>query len=110
LLSIVSGCDSLTGATDESGWIIVYNLDDEHEYRVELYVSGDNTFVDSCYLDNYPDDGYADSFEGLVEESYYLSIFKDGGTNETGRSLVFHLDEYEGITFTIESDWNITNY
>lgn len=109
LIGVGSGCEELTGV-EEEGKVLVYNLDNEHAYRVELYFAADHILAGSLYLDNYPDDGYEDSFEGIAEDFYYLSIFKDDSTSETGRSATFHVGEDDMITLTIENDWNVDNY
>lgn len=107
LLGICASCDSLTFT--EGGTIYIYNYDDDHEYRVELRLVADDSLVDSCSVDEYPDDGYDDSFEELDEDYYYLSIFKDHGTNESGRSGTFHLEEDESTCYMIEEDGDIKN-
>jgi hypothetical protein len=109
LAGIVGGCDNLV-VVDNTGVVYVYNYDDEHEYRVELYGTDENVLIGSCSLAKYAEDGYADYFDGLTAAFYYLSIYKDDSASETGRSDTFYLDQGEELTFTIESGLNIENY
>lgn len=107
LVGICAGCDSLT--ITDGGIVYIYNYDEDHEYRVELRLVADDSLVDSCSVDEYPDDGYDDSFEELNEDYYYLSIFKDQGAEESGRSGTFHLEENESTCYMIEEDGDIKN-
>ncbi len=106
LTAVVSSCDTLTSASNE-GIVEVYNFDDDHGYRVELYTADSDTLVDSFYLDEYPSTDHAKYFEGLTEGYYYLSIFKDDVSDESGRSTVFYIDEGDILAFTIESELTI---
>ena len=107
--NVVIGCGEMVTTTDDKGTIYIYNYDDDHEYRVELYLVADDSLVDTCYVDEYPDNGYNDSFEELDENYYYISIFRDEGSEETGRSGTFHLEEDEALCFRIEDDGDIKN-
>jgi hypothetical protein len=106
--SILIGCSDMI-TTDDNGTIYIYNYDDDHEYRVELHLVADDSLIATCFLDEYPDDGYEASFEELEEEYYYISIFRDGVSDETGRSGTFHLEEDEALCFRIEDDGDIKN-
>jgi hypothetical protein len=104
----IIGCDELT-TTDDDGIIYIYNYDDDHEYRVELHLVADDSLIDTCFVDEYSDDGYDDSFEEVDEDYYYISIFRDGGSDESGRSGTFHIEENEALCFKIEDDGDIKN-
>lgn len=108
---LLAGCDDLfTSSEDEEGaTVYLYNYDNDHEYRAELHLVSDSSLIESCGLDEYPDTGYADTFEDLDEGNYYVSVFRDNGTDETARSATFHLDDDETECFSIEDDGDVKN-
>ena len=112
VFALTTGCDELLTSTtddDEGATIYVYNYDNDHDYRAELHLVSDDSLISSCSLDEYPDNGYADTIEDIDEEQYYLSVFRDKGDDETGRSGTFHLDDDETACFLIEDDGDVKN-
>ena len=112
VFGLVVGCDDILTTTtedDDTATVYLYNYDNDHEYRAELHLVSDDSLVSSCSLDEYPDNGYADSLEDIEEDYYYLAVFRDKGTTETGRSGTFHLDDNETACYAIEDDGDVKN-
>jgi hypothetical protein len=99
--------DTTTDASDSS--IYVYNLDEDHEYRVELYKNSSDTYVNSFTLSAYPADDSTQRFVGVAEGAYYISIYKDDGTTRTDKSSKFYLEADTYTCFTIDSDGDLAN-
>ena len=110
LLAIVGliGCDSITD-TDDGSVIYLYNYDEDHEYYIHLYLVSDSSLIDSCQVEEYGEKYDDDSFEDVDEGYYYLSIFRDLGTEETGRSGTFHLEDDEDACYEIDDDGDISS-
>lgn len=104
LASVVcfTGCDTAKPAS-----ITVYNYD-AYDYRVELHRANDDALVSSCRLKKFLDKVYVDSFEKLDENDYYVSIFKNNGTEESKRSEIFHIKKKSYSYVSIKADGSIT--
>ncbi|MDM8554432.1 hypothetical protein QUF75_06850 [Desulfococcaceae bacterium HSG7] len=101
---IFMGCDTTTSSEDDEDYatVYIYNYDEEFGYLIDLYLVSEDSVIDSRTVGPYPDDDYADSFEGLEPDQYYFVIYKDQGSVESGRSQTFILEEPEERYFYIE--------
>ncbi len=108
LIIPISFSSCINDLNDESD-IRVYNYDDDHSYRVELHLAIDDRLIDAFILDEYPDNDYANAFEDVDEGAYYISIFRDQGTQETDRTGVFTVEDDEDECYIIEDDGDIVD-
>ena len=106
--ALIMGCEAVTDVEDdETAVIYLYNYDEEHDYQVGLYLVSGDSLVDSCVVEAYPDADYDDVFEDVSEGHYYIAIFEDQGSDETGRSATFHLEDGDEECFYIDEDSDI---
>jgi len=110
-LGLVIGCASVDDDDDDDGLatVYIYNYDEDHEYRVELRLVADDSLVNSCSVEEYPDSQYEDTIDDIEADEYYLITFQDQGTVETSRSGTFHLEEDEVVCYFVEEDGDLKN-
>jgi len=107
LLAVIAGCYSGSSPFNKESEIVIHNFDDDHSYRVELHLAGDDSYVDLLYVDKYPQFDSVDCFEDVADGTYYLSVFRDEGVTETSRSRIFSIEDDDDKYFKINEDGEI---
>ena len=102
----ISDTSTSTSTSTTASIIYIYNLDEDHTYRVKLYLKSDNSLVASCTVDENPVNDSTYSFEDVVEGIYYILIFQGEGSVETDKSGNFYLEGDDYACFKIEADDN----
>ena len=96
------------GDNDEA-IVSICNLDD-HEYRVELRKSSDDSLVAYLNIEQwYKFLDQCDVFDNLDEERYYLEIYEEGDSERTDRSDDFYLESHEIEYFNIALHGDLVN-
>jgi hypothetical protein len=100
----ISNTSTSPDTSTTSSIVYIYNLDEDHTYRVELYLKSDQSLVASYTLNKNPANDSTYSFEDVAEGIYYISIFQDAGSVATDKSGNFYLEGDDYACFKIEAD------
>jgi hypothetical protein len=104
----ISNTSTSPSTSTTSSIVYIYNLDEDHTYRVKLYLKSDQSLVDSYTVNKNPANDSTYSFEDVAEGIYYISIFQDDGSVETDKSGNFYLEGDDYACFKID-DENLQN-